>query len=167
DPFFRLDCGFLHSDQVPSEASYSRMIAVLSESDMMGDVNDEVILLAIDEEHIIDENVAFDASHFEARDRAHASEKKEKVAQKKRGRKPKAEREQWLKEKQAQEDALPIYEKEIIHQLPESVETLFQEAPIDPKWGVKKNSDGKNVYWFGYKAHLAVSTKSQYILAGM
>ncbi len=167
DPFFRLDCGFLHSDQVPSEASYSRMIAVLSESDMMGDVNDEVILLAIDEEHIIDENVAFDASHFEARDRAHASEKKEKVAPKKRGRKPKAEREQWLKEKQAQEDALPIYEKEIIHQLPESVETLFQEAPIDPKWGVKKNSDGKNVYWFGYKAHLAVSTKSQYILAGM
>ncbi|TPG74755.1 IS4/IS5 family transposase [Brevibacillus laterosporus] len=29
---------------------------------------------------------------------------------------------------------------------------------------MKKNSDGKNMYWFGYKAHLAVSTKSQYIL---
>ncbi|MBD8004864.1 transposase [Bacillus norwichensis] len=167
DPFFRYDCGFLHSDQVPSEASYSRMIAVLSESDTMADVNDEVILLAMSEEHIGEENVAVDASHFEARDRAQASEKKEKPEPKKRGRKPKAEREQWLKEKQDQEDALPIYEKEMIHQLPESVETLFKEAPIDPKWGVKKNSDGKNIYWFGYKAHLVVSTKSQYILAGM
>ena len=37
--------------------------------------------------------------------------------------------------------------------------------PIEPKWGVKKNSDGKNTFWFGYKGHLAVSTKSQYIVA--
>ncbi|WP_240378234.1 transposase, partial [Bacillus piscicola] len=167
DPVFRFDCGFLHSDPIPSEASYSRMIGVISESDVMADINDEVILLAINEEHISEENVAFDSSHFEARDRAQASGKKEKSEPKKRGRKSKAEREKWLKEKQARENALPIYEKEIVHQLPESAETLFKEAPIDPKWGVKKNSDGKNVYWFGYKAHLAVSTKSQYILAGM
>ncbi|RKJ35972.1 hypothetical protein D7X33_38295 [Butyricicoccus sp. 1XD8-22] len=65
-----------------------------------------------------------------------------------------------IKKRLSKEDALSIYEKEIVHQLPESVETLFNEAPIDPKWGVKKNSDGKNVYWFGYKAHLAVSTKN-------
>ena len=37
--------------------------------------------------------------------------------------------------------------------------------PTEPKWGVKKNSDGKNTFWFGYKGHLAVSTKSQYIVA--
>ncbi|MHA6261559.1 transposase, partial [Sporosarcina sp. CAU 1771] len=110
---------------------------------------------------------AFDASHFEARDRAKASDKIEKPAPKKRGRKPKAERDQWLKDKQAEETARPIYEKEIIHQLSESAETLYKEAPIHPKWGIKKNSDGKNVFWFGYKAHLAVSTKSQYILAGL
>ncbi|NGP46945.1 IS5/IS1182 family transposase, partial [Bacillaceae bacterium SIJ1] len=79
---------------------------------------------------------------FEARDRAQASEKKEKPAKKKRGRKPKAEYEQWLKEKQAEDDARPIYEKEIVHQRSESVETLFKEAPIEPKWGIKKNSDG-------------------------
>jgi len=30
--------------------------------------------------------------------------------------------------------------------------------------GVKKNSEGKNVFWFGYKGHLAVGTSSQYIL---
>lgn len=167
DPIFRFDCGFLHSDQIPSEASYSRMITAISESDVMNHVHDELIALAIDEGHIGEENIAIDATHFEARDRAKASDKKEKPAPKKRGRKPKAEREQWLKQKQAEEDALPIYEKEIVHQLSESVETLFTEAPLDPKWSIKKNSDGKNIFWFGYKGHLAVSTKSQYILAGM
>lgn len=165
DPYFRFDCGFLHSDNLPSEASYSRMITLISESDAMTRIHDDLILLAIQEEHITEENIAIDATHFEARDRATGSKNKEKPAPKKRGRKPKAEREQWLKEKEATEAALPIYEKKIEHQLTESVETLFDEAPLAPMWGVKKNSDGKNVYWFGYKAHLAVSTKSQYIIA--
>lgn len=166
DPYFRFDCGFLHSDKLPSEASYSRMITLISESDAMTRIHDDLILLAIQEAHITEENIAIDATHFEARDRATGSKNKKKPASKKRGRKPKAEREQWLKEKEAAEKALPIYEKKIEHQLAESVETLFREAPLAPMWGVKKNSEGKNVYWFGYKAHLAVSTKSQYILAG-
>lgn len=167
DPYFRFDCGFLHSDKLPSEASYSRMITLISESDVIARIHDELILLAIREEHITEENIAIDATHFEARDRAKGSKQKEKQPPKKRGRKPKAEREQWLKEKEAEEEALPIYEKKIVDQLSESVETLFTEAPLAPTWGVKKNSDGKNVWWFGYKAHLAVSTKSQYILAGL
>lgn len=93
DPIFRFDCGFLHSDSLPSEASYSRMISPISESDAMDCVHDGLILLAIDEGHISEENIAIDATHFEARDRAWPSEKKEKPAPKKRGRKPKAERE--------------------------------------------------------------------------
>lgn len=167
DPYFRFDCGFLHSDKLPSEASYSRMITLISESDTMTRIHDDLVLLAIQEEHITEENIAIDATHFEARDRATGSKKKEKQAPKKRGRKTKEEREQWLKDKKAEEEALPIYEKKIVDQLSESVETLFTEAPLAPTWGVKKNSDGKNVWWFGYKAHLAVSTKSQYILAGL
>lgn len=109
-------------------------------------IHDDLILLAIQEAHITEENIAIDATHFEARDRATGSKKKEKPAPKKRGRKPKAKREQWPKEKEAAEEALPIYEKKIEHQLAESVETLFKEAPLAPMWGVKKNSDGKNVY---------------------
>ncbi|MFJ8091114.1 transposase [Lysinibacillus sp. NPDC095746] len=35
--------------------------------------------------------------------------------------------------------------------------------PIEPNWGIKKNSDGKNTFWFGFKGHLVVTTKSQYI----
>lgn len=92
DPFFRCDCGFLHSDTVPSEVSYSRMIGMISESNMMARVHDELLLLAIEEGHISKENIAIDATHFEARVRAWASEKKDKPAPKKRGRKHKAER---------------------------------------------------------------------------
>ncbi|PIC73360.1 Fic family protein [Sporosarcina sp. P17b] len=76
-------------------------------------IHDELILLAIDEGRISDKYVAFDATHFEARDRVQAAKKKKKQVPKKHGRKPKAEREQWLKEKQAEEDARPINEKEI------------------------------------------------------
>lgn len=32
---------------------------------------------------------------------------------------------------------------------------------------MKKNSEGKNVFWFGYKGHLAVGTLSQYILQSL
>jgi hypothetical protein len=39
--------------------------------------------------------------------------------------------------------------------------------PLAPKWGVKKNSEGKNFYWYGYKGHLAVGTQSQNILRGL
>ncbi len=42
---------------------------------------------------------------------------------------------------------------------------LWRDIPIEPKWGIKKNSDGKNTFWYGLKGHLAVSTKSQYIVA--
>ncbi|KOP72706.1 hypothetical protein AMS59_17530 [Lysinibacillus sp. FJAT-14745] len=57
------------------------------------------------------------------------------------------------------------YEKEIKDQLDIPLETLWQDAPIEPNWGIKKNSDGKNTFWFwfGFKGHLAVTTKSQYI----
>lgn len=32
---FKVDCGFLVSDEIPSEASYSRMITLISESDAL------------------------------------------------------------------------------------------------------------------------------------
>ncbi|MGE7624687.1 transposase, partial [Viridibacillus sp. NPDC096237] len=167
DPFFRLACGFLHSDIVPSEAAYSRMIHVISQSDILGKMQDQLIQLAMVEGFLDDKNIAIDATHFEARDAQKPSPKKEKLAPKKRGRKSKEEQEQWLQEKQLQEANLTLYQKEIKAQLNETTATLWQEAPIAPMWGIKKNSEGKNLAWYGFKAHLAVSTKSQYIICGL
>ena len=164
DLLFRLDCGFLLSDSVPSEASYSRMVDVISQSDVFGQMNDDLIRSAFTEGFLADEHVSYDATHFEARDASKPSEKKEK-APKKRGRKSKKEREAWLLEQAEIEANLTTYEKKLAAQLTIPTATLLQDMPIQPKWGVKKNSDGKNTFWFGYKGHLAVSTKSQYIVA--
>ena len=164
DIAFKLNCGFLVSDDIPSEASYSRLLTKLSESNILEEVQEKLILQAIAEGFIIDDTVAIDATHFEARDQAPPKDKKPKPEPKKRGRKSKAEREQWLKEQTEKEANLPIYEKKIEAQLDISLTELRAEVPHDPKWGVKKNSEGKNEFWFGYKGHLAVGTSSQYIL---
>lgn len=75
----------------------------------------------------------------------------------------KEEREQWLKDEAEKEANLPLYKKKIEEQLDAPLAELRNEIPQDPKWGVKKNSEEKNVFWFGYKAHLVVGTSSQYI----
>lgn len=164
DPLFRLDCGFLVSDAVPSEATYSRMISVISQSNVLDNMQDELIQAAFLEGFLCDENLAFDATHFEACDAPIPSEKKEAKPPKKRGRKTKEEQAAWLAEQAEIEANLTTYEKKLEAQLSIPAETLWQDIPIEPKWGIKKNSDGKNTFWYGFKGHLAVSSKSQYIV---
>ncbi|WP_257009838.1 transposase, partial [Evansella halocellulosilytica] len=162
---FKIDCGFLVSDPVPSEASFSRMITKIKDTNVLEEVNSQIVLDAIQEEFITNSNIAIDSGHFEARDQAPSKkEEKPKPEPKKRGRKSKAEREQWLKEKEAMEASLSIFEKKIEDQLDVSYDELHGQLPLDPAWGVKKNSEGKNVFWYGYKGHLAVDTKTQFIL---
>src|SRR5699024_102388 len=107
------------------------------------------------------------ATHFEARDQAPSKQEKPKPKPKKRGRKSKKERDKWLKEQAEKEANLPLYEKKIEAQLDVSLTELRAEVTLDLKWGVKKNSGGKNEFWFGYKGHLAVGTSSQYILQSL
>lgn len=167
DNAFKLDCGFLVSDAIPSEASYSRLITKLAQSDVLERVQEKVVEQAIEEGFIIDDTIAIDATHFEARDQAPVKEKKEKPEPKKRGRKSKEERDQWLKEQAEKEANLPLYGKKIEAQLDASLSELRNGIPYDPKWGIKKNSEGKNVFWFGFKGHLAVGASSQYILQSL
>lgn len=167
DLAFKLDCGFKVSDSIPSEASYSRLLTKLSETDILEKVQETIVLNAISEGFIQDDTVAIDATHFEARDKAPAKQEKPKEEPKKRGRKKKEEREQWLIEQEEQKANLPLYEKKIEAQLDEPLDRLRTEVPQDPKWGIKKNSEGQNVFWFGYKGHLAVGASSQYILQSL
>jgi transposase len=167
DFIFRLECGFLVSDSLPSEASYSRLVQKLSETTLLEKVQDTLLLQAIQEGFVNDEAVAFDATHFESRDRGVAKEKKPKPEPKKRGRKTKAEKEIYDKKKQEEEAQKSLYEKSIAAQLDAPLEELLTHVPLQPDWGIKKNSEGKNVFWYGYKAHLAVGTKSQYILRSL
>ncbi|TCP25626.1 transposase [Scopulibacillus darangshiensis] len=161
DFIFKLNCGFLVSDTTPSEAAYSRMVTKLNDSPILEEAKETVVLQAISEGFITDDAVAVDATHFEARDQAPPKEERPEKAPKKCGRKTKAEREQWLIEKAEREANLPLFEKKIEAQLDVPLAELLTSVPLDPQWGVKKNSEGKNVFWYGDKAHLAVGTKSQ------
>lgn len=164
---FKVDCGFLVSDEIPSEASYSRMITLISDSNALEVVQERLLQQAISEGFVSDETIAIDATHVESRDRAPFKKDEVKKEPQKRGRKKKEEREQWLLEKAEKEDSLPLYERTIADQLDVPLQELRSSVPIQPKWGVKKNSEGKNVFWFGFKCHLAVGTKSQYILQSL
>lgn len=169
DFIFKFNCGFLISDQTPSEAAYSRLISKLEATQVLEEINEKVVVQAYSEGFITDTAVAIDATHFEARDQAPSKDKKNETTpqKKKRGRKSKAEREQWLIEQAEIEANLPIFKKKIEAQLDISLNVLRKEVPQHPEWGVKKNSEGKNVFWYGYKGHLAVGTTSQYVLQSL
>lgn len=49
DMIFRLECGFLISDKVPSEASYSRLISKLAETEIIENIDHSTLLQAIEE----------------------------------------------------------------------------------------------------------------------
>ncbi|MBK3497210.1 transposase [Viridibacillus sp. YIM B01967] len=117
DPIFRLDWSFWLSDVVPWEASFSRMMQIISESDVLDLMQILLIQSAITEGFLTDEQLAIDATHFESSDAAKSSEKKEPTSPNKRGRKTKAEHEAWLAEQGGNEANQTIYEKEIKHQL--------------------------------------------------
>ncbi len=167
DLLFRLDCGFMLSESIPSASSYSRLACKISQSHALEEIQRQLLNQAMVEGFITDDTVAIDATHIEARDQAPAKQEKGKAEPKKRGRKPKFEREAWLEQKQEEEKQKPIFKKEIAAQLSETFHVLRDEMPLDPQWGIKKNSDGKNVFWYGYKGHLAVGSKSQYILGAL
>ena len=122
-------------NRIPSEASYSRLIKKISESNALEEIQEQVIQQAMAEGYITDETLAIDATHIEARDQAPAKQEKEKPEPKKRGRKSKEEREAWLKQKQEEEEQKPLFAKEIAAQLPESYATLCAEMPLDPQLG--------------------------------
>ena len=78
DIAFKPDCGFLVSDNVPSEDSYSRLLDKLEASNVL----EQVIKQALKEGFILDDTVAIDATHFAARDQTPPKREKEKPAPK-------------------------------------------------------------------------------------
>jgi transposase len=154
DFIFRLDCGFLFSDQLPSESSFSRLAQKLENCQGLESVKNHILLQAIQEGFVDDDAVAMDATHFESRDQAKTEEKKPKPEPKKRGRKTKAEKEAYDTQKQEQEAQQTLFEKSIAAQLDVPFEELRAQIPLEPAWGIKKNSEGKNVFGMDLKGIL-------------
>jgi len=79
DIAFKINCGFLVSDDIPSESSYSRLITQLEESNILEEIQEKLVNQAIKEGYIIDETVAIDATHFEPRDQAPPKKKSQSL----------------------------------------------------------------------------------------
>lgn len=159
DYMFRLDCGFLLSDAIPSEASYSRMVSKIEESTILERVQELLLIQAITEGFITDDTVAIDATHIEARDQAPSKEEKKVNLAKKRGRKSNEEKDKWLQERAIREERLPIFEKKIEAQLDLPLTELRSVAPLDPKWRIKKNSKGRTYFGLAIKVILPSARK--------
>src|SRR5690625_6932292 len=117
----------------------------------------------MDEGFIIDDTVAIDATHFEARDQAPTKkEERPKPEPKKRGRKPKEEREQWLKEQVEKKANLPLYEKKIEAQLDASLFELRDGVPQDPKWGIRSEEHTSELQSRGHLVCRLLLEKKKY-----
>ncbi|MGM0110168.1 transposase [Enterococcus sp. DIV0187] len=133
---FKLSLGFLYSQPVPSESTYTRIGQTLAEHPEVLETLNETFILAIQKEFgIFDEPVSIDATAIPA----------------------------YTKHEKTENPKLPSAEA----QRNLSTEELLDCLPIYASWGVKKNSKGKNDYWFGYKGHFAVSSQSQYLLSAL
>lgn len=123
---FSMQCGFTGSDRIPSESSYSRMIRKLQGSAVFQETHNDLVRQAFQEGFVDAAVVVMDATHIEARDRQpekqkqsvnEADELPSEFPKKKRARKTKAEREQWLQEQMELEANRPLFEKKVDEQL--------------------------------------------------
>jgi transposase len=142
------------------ESSFSRLAQKLENCNGLEILKKQILIQSIQEGFVDDEAVAIDATHFESRDQAKSEEQKPKPAPKKRGRKTKAEKEAYDKQKQEQEAHQTLFEKSIAAQLDVSFEDLRDQIPLEPAWGIKKNSEGRTFFGTGLKGILPLGPKA-------
>jgi transposase len=60
-----------------------------------------------------------------------------------------------------------LMEKSLLQLLDYTAEDIINEIPNKPAWGTKKNTKNHKIFWYGYKGHFAVDSKSNYILTAL
>ena len=89
DIAFKLNCGFLVSDSIPSEASYSRLVTKLLECDILEKQKEKVVLQAIEGGFITDDTAAMDATTLKLVIKRHRKKKSQSPSRKNVGAKQK------------------------------------------------------------------------------
>jgi transposase len=139
DPSLRQICGFT---VVPSEATFSRRYASYAQNRLMEQTLGPLVSSYLGG-HIVG-HISRDSTAIEAREKA-TNTKKEVKPKGKRGR-PK-------KGTEPRDKKQSVLEK----QLAQSSEQAIGELNTLCSWGCKRNSQGNNNYWKGYKLHLDVT----------
>jgi hypothetical protein len=158
DETLRQLCGWPSAAALPHESKFSRAFAEFAETELPQQLHAEVIAATQQQRiigHIARDSTAIPArEHFPEAARQKAAENRARKASK-RGAKPgrkKGKRCGGFSRAKACERGTRIERQR--HQ---KLDRMLQELPRECDIGVKKNSQGHQQYWRGYKLHLDVA----------
>ncbi|MGE4585667.1 MAG: transposase [Sphaerochaeta sp.] len=139
DPSLRQICGF---STVPSEATFSRRYASHAQERLMERTLGPLVSSYL-QDHIVG-HVSRDSTAIEAR---------EKATNRKKEGKPKGKRGRPKKGSEPRDKQQNVLERQLVQSAKQAVGELNSLC----SWGCKRNSQGNNNYWKGYKLHLDVT----------
>ena len=136
-------CGWERAAELPSESTFSRAFAEFAQGELPQQIHEALIKTHVGEKLV--GHASYDATAIAARERAAAKPKPEPKPKVRRGRPKKGE-------------VRPAAEpKRLELQGARTLEENLAELPRACDCGAKKNAQGINQYWRGYKAHLATT----------
>jgi IS5 family transposase len=142
-PTLRKICGFETRRQIPSPATFSRAFAEFAKTDL-GDR----VLAALVSEHVgtrIVMHESIDSTEIDAREKVKFKPKIDKAPTPRRKPGP----------PKKGEERPPKEPTGISRQLRQSAQEALAELSRECDWSTKKNSQGKNHSWKGYKSHIS------------
>jgi hypothetical protein len=143
DPTLRRLCGWDRADQVPSEATFSRAFAEFAKGELLQQIHEALIKEKLGDKLV--GHLSHDSTAIDAREQVVAKLKPEPKVKAKRGRPKKGE-------------MRPVPEpKRVELQGARPLEENLADLPCQCDCGAKKNAQGINQYWRGYKVHLAAA----------
>jgi len=144
DPILRKICGSETRKEIPSESTFSRAFQSFAKN-KLGERVHKSLIEETQKDNLVG-HISRDSTAIKAREKA---EKKSsvKLSKKKRGRRKKGEKESH------EEPALKRMDK----QMDMSVAEMLSELPTNCDVGIKRNSEGFQNKWKGYKLHIDVA----------
>jgi len=142
-PNLRLICGFARKSDIPSEATFSRAFQEFSASGLGDRVHGVLVETNLQAELL--GHISRDSTAIEGREKPVPKPKKEKAAPRKRGRPARGERRE------------PKPQSRLVRQVSQEPAEAFREIPVGCDVGAKRNSQGHQETWIGYKLHADVN----------
>jgi hypothetical protein len=142
-PNLRRICGFEKKSDIPSESTFSRAFQEFAATNL-GDQVHQVLVKETLKPQLVG-HIARDSTAIVGREKAARKERKAKPAPRKRGRPAHGE----IREKKE--------EKRLTQQVNEEALESLKKIAVRCDKGTKKNSQGYNEAWKGYKLHADVS----------
>jgi len=142
-PVFRRICGFVGLAEVPSESTFSRAFREFAQMGLGEKVHQALVEQWVKPELV--GHISRDATAIEGRERPQAKVRPEKPAPRRKGRPCRGE----VRE--------PRAESRLERQCRQSAPEALAELPVHCDRGTKKNAQGYQETWIGYKVHADVS----------